>query len=224
MSSRVIVVVAHPDDEILGCGGTIVRHVESGDVVKIIFVADGVTSRENKESIAYRRGCGIEASKIVGACLPKFLDFPDNQLDSIPLLEVVKAIENEINDFSPEVVYTHFSGDLNIDHSIVHRAVMTAVRPLPKSCIKEIYSFEVVSSTGWLPSSSGSQCFDPNLFVDISNTFDKKILALQVYDSEMREFPHSRSYKNVESLAIFRGASVGFKKAEGFQVERMLWS
>ncbi len=151
---KVLVVAAHPDDEILGCGGTMARHVENGDVVQILFVADGVTSR-GQFNIDQHRKVSIQANEEVGAQLPIFLDFPDNQLDSVPLLQIVQSIEPHIDDFSPSVVYTHFAGDLNIDHSIVNRAVMTACRPQPNFSVQEIYAFEVPSSTGWLPSGGG---------------------------------------------------------------------
>ena len=216
-------VAAHPDDEALGCGGTIARHSKIGDLVQVVFVADGVSSRESSSDLQSRRKSGIQASLILGAQHPIFLDFPDNQLDSVPLLEIVRKIEVEIDRFPPNIVYTHFAGDLNIDHCIVNRAVMTACRPHPKSSVQEIYSFEIPSSTGWYPNGGGSGLkFEPNLFVDISNSIEEKMSALEAYDSEMRPFPNCRSYKTVEHLASYRGSWVGMAVAEGFMIERIL--
>lgn len=219
--NRVLVVAAHPDDEILGCGGTIANHVECGDVVQVIFVADGTTARGvDEDKVERHRNTGIKANEFVGAQSPIFFDFPDNRIDSIPLLEIVRNIENEIHKFSPNIVYTHFAGDLNIDHTIVSRAVMTACRPQPNFCVKKILSFEVPSSTGWYP--AGGQNFEPNYFVEISRTLNKKLDALKIYKEEMRPYPHSRSFENVEQLARYRGASVGMVAAEGFMVQRIL--
>ncbi len=154
---NVLVVAAHPDDEILGCGGAMARHVEHGDDVHVLFVADGVSSRGGDFSIDEHRQMSIRANEEVGTHSPRFLDFPDNQLDSVPLLQIVQGIEPHIEDISPRIIYTHFSGDLNIDHSIVNRAVMTACRPQPNFPVQEIYAFEVPSSTGWLPNGGGGE-------------------------------------------------------------------
>ena len=219
--NKVLVIAAHPDDEILGCGGTIANHVECGDVVQVIFVADGITVRRvDKDKIERHRKAGIKASQILGAQFPIFFDFPDNRIDTIPLLDIVQKIESEIHNFSPNIVYTHFAGDLNIDHTIVCRAVMTACRPQPNFCVKEIFSFEIPSSTGWYP--AGGQKFEPNYFVEISQTLNKKLDALKIYEEEMRPYPHSRSFENVEQLARYRGASVGLVAAEGFIAQRIL--
>ena len=222
--SQILVVASHPDDEILGCGGTIARHSAFGDSVQVLFVADGISSRGGEFNLEHHREISEVANRLVGAKSPIFLDFPDNQLDSLPLLEIVRSIEDQIERISPTTVYTHFSGDLNIDHSIVNRAVLTACRPQPNSSVREIYSFEVPSSTGWFPTGGGCHAFEPRLFVDISNTLQDKLAALKVYSEEMRPFPHSRSYENIEHLARYRGASVGLKAAEGFVVERILHS
>ena len=219
--NNVLVVAAHPDDEILGCGGTIAYHSSRGDTVRVLFITDGISSRDEFTGIKRRREACRRACHTVGANIPVFLDFPDNKLDTVPLLEVTKQIEQQIADCPPNIVYTHFAGDLNIDHSIVHRAVITACRPQPGFPVKEIYSFEVPSATGWLPSTAKGQ-FEPNVLVDISNFLEKKLDALREYDDEMRPFPHSRSYENLEHLARYRGATVGLAAAEGFIAERIL--
>ena len=141
---------------------------------------------------------------------------PDNKMDTIPLLEIVRMIEVHIQNMRPDIVYTHHAGDLNIDHRITHQAVMTACRPLPGCSVKTILCFEVPSSTEW------GQGFEPNWFVDIGDTWEKKVLALQEYDSEMRVHPHPRSYDGAWHLASWRGATVGVEKAEAFMVARAI--
>ena len=217
MKNKVLVVAAHPDDEVLGCGATVAKHVQNGDRAKVVFLADGFGSRDddgNRDNSAER------ASKILGCENPIFLNLPDNQLDTIPLLDIVKKIEKVIEGFQPSVIYTHHFGDLNIDHQITHKAVMTACRPQPNFCVKEIYSFETLSATHW-QSPSMKNVFNPNYFVGVSDFMDKKIKALQCYDNEMREAPHARSYESVENLSKFRGSLVGVKNAEAFCVERI---
>ena len=216
--NKILIIVAHPDDEVLGCGATVAKHVQNGDRAKVVFMADGFGSRDddgNRDNSAER------ASKILGCENPIFLNLPDNQLDTIPLLDIVKKIEKVIEDFQPSVIYTHHFGDLNIDHQITHKAVMTACRPQPNFCVKEIYSFEVLSATHWQSPSMGN-AFIPNYFVDVSGFMDNKIKALQCYDGEMRDPPHARSYKSVENLAKFRGSLAGIKFAEAFFLERLV--
>ena len=206
MSETVLVVAAHPDDEALGCGGTIARHTAIGDQVHVLFLADGEAARE-KADISYRRDAANRSADALGISERIFLDWPDNKLDSVPLLDVVQSLEPHISRLNPSIIYTHFSGDLNIDHRITAQAVMTACRPQPGSisALKRILSFEVLSSTEW----STNAPFVPNYWIDISATIENKMSALAPYDSEMREYPHTRSYQNVRQLAGFRGASVG---------------
>ena len=220
---KILVIAAHPDDEALGCGGTMARHVNYGDKVHVVFMSDGVSSRvsakDNEEN--ERRKCANKASEILGAQPPIFLNFPDNRMDEVALLDIVQSLEGVIYKIKPDVVYTHHLGDLNIDHQITHKAVITACRPQPNFCVKEIYSFETLSATHW-QSPSMKNVFNPNYFVDVSDFMDKKIKALQCYDNEMREAPHARSYESVENLSKFRGSLVGVKNAEAFCVERIV--
>jgi N-acetylglucosamine malate deacetylase 1 len=214
--SRVLIIVAHPDDEVLGCGATIAKHINNGDKVQVVFLTDGFSSRDNDSN----RDCSAEkASKVLGCMKPVFLNLPDNQLDTISLLEIVKKVEKSIECFQPNIVYTHHFGDLNIDHQITHRAVITACRPQPNFCVKEIYSFEILSATHW-QSMSMENAFNPNYFIDVNEFMDSKMRALQCYDSEMRDYPHARSYKAVESLAKYRGVLAGLMAAEAFVVLR----
>ena len=221
---HILVVAAHPDDEVLGCGGTIARHIKDGDNVSVVFMADGVTSRDSaivKESVQERNSSAVDACNKLGIKNTYFLGFPDNRMDSIALLDVVKEIEKIITEIVPHTIYTHHYGDLNIDHQVTHQAVMTACRPEPSCCVKEIYTFEVLSSTEWA-SPNIDNAFIPNMFVDITDTLEQKMAALECYHEEMRHFPHSRSIESVEALAKFRGASIGKSAAEAFAVLRVI--
>jgi LmbE family N-acetylglucosaminyl deacetylase len=221
---KVLVIAAHPDDEVLGCGGTIARHINEGDEVSVIFMADGVAARDGslfEKDLHVRYIAASNACKILGVKQTFSLGFPDNRMDTIALLDIVKNVEKVINEIQPRIIYTHHAGDLNIDHQITHQAVMTACRPQPGFCVKEIFNFEVLSSTEW-STPSVNNIFAPSLYVDISSTFDKKNTALECYNEEMRKFPHSRSIEAVEALAKYRGATVGVGLAEAFFVSRML--
>lgn len=218
----VLVVAAHADDEVLGCGGTIARHVQEGDAVHLVLMADGVHSRRgSSESDLARR---IEASKraqsILGVSSSQSLELPDNKMDSVPLLETVQKLEPIIQEIQPSIVYTHHHGDLNIDHRLTHVAVMTACRPVPGSSVREIYGFEVLSSTEWATQQSSP--FLPDCFVDITHHLRTKLNALEVYAEEMRASPHSRSMAHVEVLARHRGYSIGVDAAEAFEVYRII--
>lgn len=222
MHKKILIIAAHPDDEVLGCGGTIAKHLHNGDSINVAFLSDGVKSRNNTNliDVEKRKEDSISAGKILGIIEPPiFLNFPDNRMDSVDLLDLVQEIEHIILSVNPEVIYTHHSDDLNIDHQLTHKAVLTAARPLPDSKIKEIYTFEVQSSTEW---SSGA-AFSPNYFVDISQTLEKKLSAMKKYDSEINNFPHPRSFESINALAKYRGACVGLKAAEAFRVVRLIY-
>jgi LmbE family N-acetylglucosaminyl deacetylase len=215
----ILVVVAHPDDEVLGSGGTLARHAGRGDEVHIAFLTDGVGARsEDRAAAAQRAAASKQAAAHLGAHEPRFLGFPDNRLDAVDLLTVVKAIEAVVADVKPDTVYTHHGGDLNIDHVLCHRAVLTACRPLPGSTVRRIFAMEVASSTEWAPPASAA--FVPTRFVDISGFRAAKRRALEAYSEEMRSFPHARAFESIEALERWRGASVGLTCAEAFMVVR----
>lgn len=218
---RVLIVAAHTDDEALGCGGTIARHVAEGDIVYAVFLADGVSSRldSNHEDHEVRNSAAENAREILGISKNYYLALPDNRLDSLPLIEVVQLLEPIIQNVKPNVIYTHHSGDLNVDHRVAHQAVLTACRPLPGSCVKEIYAFEVLSSTEWADAEVAP--FVPNYFVDVSDYLDIKERSLHAYKKEMRACPHSRNMGHVRALATHRGNSVGVDAAEAFRVVRV---
>jgi len=217
-----LVIAAHADDEALGCAGTIAKHIKNGDQVTIVFMTNGVSARDTCENTDEneRTSSAEKAMKILGISDIRQYSFPDNKMDSLPLLDIVKEIESVLSEVSPAIVYTHFSHDLNIDHRVTHAAVMTACRPQLTSTVKKILSFEVLSSTEW--NSPSQQMFIPHYIVNITEFWDKKLAVLKCYHEEMRDFPHSRSYQCVEALATLRGATNGFEKAEAFFVERIL--
>lgn len=222
--SSVLVVAAHPDDEVLGCGGTIARHISNGDNVTVQFMTNGVSARNdaNCVEVEKRKQSAQTALNILGVHSENifFEDFPDNKMDTVPLIDVAKSIEVLLNKVMPEIVFTHFSDDLNVDHRITHQAVMTACRPQSHSPVKEIYCYEVMSSTEW--NSHSKSKFNPNRYVNITEFWDKKALSLKAYSQEMRDFPHSRSFLALEALGTLRGATVGLCKAEAFQIERVI--
>ncbi|MBO9469655.1 PIG-L family deacetylase [Endozoicomonas sp. G2_2] len=222
MSKTVLVVAAHTDDEALGCGGTLARHVAEGDTVHTIFVADGVSSRPggDDDALDQRQRAARKAQDILGVHYTTYLEMPDNRLDDLPLLEIVQPLEELIFRIAPETIYTHHFGDLNVDHRKVHEAVMTACRPLPARTVKNILTYEVMSSTEWR--SPDQTPFHPNIYVDISNYFEVKKRALEAYELEMRPSPHSRSLNHIFHLAKHRGHCVGIDMAEAFMAVRLI--
>ncbi|HPF47786.1 MAG TPA: PIG-L family deacetylase [Emcibacteraceae bacterium] len=218
---NILVVAAHPDDEALGAAGTLARHAAAGDAVHIAFLADGEGARGDKEGLEKRRKAARAAAKVIGAQNVSFYDFPDNRMDSIALLDVAQCIEEIIDQVNPQIIYTHHGGDLNIDHQITHRAVLTACRPMPGSQVEAVYGFEVLSSTEWA-SPDQDAAFRPSHHVDIASYWEQKKKSLECYADEMRDFPHVRSYKAVEALATIRGAQVGLTMAESFTVIRQI--
>ncbi|MDG4717678.1 MULTISPECIES: PIG-L deacetylase family protein [Thalassospira] len=218
--TRVLVVAAHPDDDILGCGGTIARHCDNGDEVQVVFMTDGVSARGiDRKAVADRWKACENALSVLGVGLYHRLSFPDNEMDSVSLLSIVKKIENIASDVAPDIVYSHFMGDLNIDHMLTARAVFTTFRPQPGSSVRTLLSFEVPSSTGWLKND-----FCPNYYVDISDQIERKVSALLSYNMELRDEPHARSLSAIKNLAKYRGSSVGKKFAEAFMLERnVIW-
>ena len=225
---NVLVVAAHPDDEVLGCGGTIMRHADAGDHVQVLIAAEGATSRQQHrdriqavEHLSLLAKAAQKAGSILGVAGVELLDLPDNRLDSLDLLDLIKQIEERIDRHQPQVVYVHHAGDVNVDHRRLHEAVVTACRPTPGHSVRRLLSFEVASSTEWQPPGS-APAFQPNWFVDISDQWTRKREALVAYASEMRPSPHARSLEALEHLARWRGAQVGVEAAEAFCLLRQL--
>lgn len=222
---KVLSILAHPDDEVLGCGGTIARLSKKGNEMYVLILGEGITSRDNirdkqkrKSEILALRKQAEKANKLLGIKKIFFYDFPDNRFDTIPFLDIVKVIEKIKNQIKPEIIFTHYEKDLNIDHQITYKAVITATRPLEKENVKEIYSFEIPSSTEW----SYPLSFSPNMFYDISETIDVKIKALKEYKSELKKYPYPRSLEGVELTAKNWGMKVGLNYAEAFKIVRIV--
>lgn len=210
-------IVAHPDDETLGCGATIAKHSGAGDPVSVVVLADGVSSRGfSAQLVKERHGMFRRACKILGTEDVWLHQYADNQMDGLTLLHLVKQIEIHINRFRPTVVLTHHNGDLNVDHRKTHDAVRVACRPQPGCSVRRLLFFEVPCSTAW-----GAD-FAPHYSVDVTETLQTKLDALAEYTTELHEFPHPRSLDGVRMLARVRGAAVGVMAAEAFMTGRIL--
>lgn len=218
---RVLVVAAHPDDDVLGCGATIARLAAEGAEVAVQFVADGVTSRADgaPQDVESRQADARAALSELGVSETRFGGLVDNALDTVPMLDIARLVSSSVSELEPDSVLTHALADLNIDHRITADAALVATRPQPGCSVRRLLHFEVLSATGWRP---GSHTFDPRYFVDVSAFVDAKQRALHHYDLEMRPWPHARSYDAVEHLARWRGASVGLPAAEAFEVSRWI--
>jgi LmbE family N-acetylglucosaminyl deacetylase len=226
MNQIVLIIAAHPDDEVLGCGGTIAKLADEGSTIHVAFLSDGVFSRTDdhanqQQKLHTRRAAAQKACDILGVNSVSFGDFPDNRMDTVALLDITKALEELITKHRPEILFTHHAGDINIDHRRTHEAVVTACRPQCAHPVKTLLCFEVPSSTEWqLPGSA--PVFAPNWFMDVSGTLERKLAALDAYAAELRTWPHPRSRQGVEHLARWRGATIGVDAAEAFVLGRQL--
>lgn len=224
---KILILGAHPDDELLGCGGTIARLAREGVDVYIAILGEGLTSRTFPESAGSALGVMDLKSRcrrvaeLLGARDLYLHDFPDNRFDTLPLLQIIKKVEEVIARCQPDEIYTHHGGDLNIDHSILFRATLTATRPVSKCEVKVIYAYEVPSSTDWAFHGIEPE-FRPNCFVDIQSTLDIKIEAMKIYESESRAFPHPRSPEALRAIARNWGRVAGLESAEAFEIIRMV--
>lgn len=225
---NVLIVAAHPDDEILGVGGTAARHAECGDNVYALILGEGQTSRFEKREDAGAELIGRlhantkEAARILGIREVFFENFANNRFDSVDLLELVKAVEQKISALSPAVVYTHHGGDLNVDHTLTYRAVLTATRPMEGQPVRELYAFETVSSTEWNFAYGDAQ-FAPNVFVKLTEEqFEKKLTAMQAYETELCAYPHPRSLEMLRAVAARWGGVAGAHYVEAFEAVRIL--
>ena len=224
---KILVVAAHPDDEILGCGATAARLVQEGCDVYFAILGEGITSRHQERGAADEKQLSLlqehaqEAGRVIGVREVLLHKLPDNRLDAVPLLEVVKLVEDLVARLKPQVVYTHHGGDLNVDHGVIHRAVLTATRPVAGQPVREVYAFEVPSSTEWAFQRL-EPVFRPNVFVDVTHTLEKKITAMSCYRTESRQFPHPRSIEALRAIATRWGSVAGYGAAEAFELVRSL--
>jgi LmbE family N-acetylglucosaminyl deacetylase len=223
--SRVLVIAAHPDDEVLGCGGTIARLAREGHQVYVSILGEGITSRYSERDQAGQskvrrlRDCCREVAQLLGVKDLFMYDLPDNRFDTVPLLDVVKIIEGLVEKTSPHVVYMHHGGDLNVDHSVVYRATLVATRPMPGVPVRAVYAYEVPSSTEW-SFQRLSPVFKPNVYMDIGDTLELKISAMKMYEGEVRPYPHPRSPEVLRTIAHRWGSVVGLEAVEAFESVR----
>lgn len=226
MTKTILVVAAHPDDELLGCGATIARLSASAEV-HIAILGEGITSRTGLSE--EERGRALQtlheqsqaAGKLLGAKSVTVQDLPDNRFDTVPLLDIAQSVERFIDELRPEVIFTHHPGDLNIDHVLTFRAVLTATRPMRGGPVRELHSFEIASSTEWAFQQI-QPAFRPSIFYDVADTIDRKIEAMRIYEGELREFPHPRSAEALRVQARRWGSVTGLEYAEAFEAVRIL--
>jgi LmbE family N-acetylglucosaminyl deacetylase len=225
--SRILVVAAHPDDEVLGCGGTIARLADQGHKIHVLILGEGMTSRSVQRAdadpslVQQLRRTTSDVAALLGARSVSTHDLPDNRFDTVPLLEIIKIVEASVNELAPETVYTHHWSDLNVDHSITCRATLTATRPIRGRPVGAVYSYEVPSSTEWT-FGAAVKPFLPNVFVDVSGYLNVKIGAMRLYVSEMRAYPHPRSEEAMRANARRWGSHVGLEAAEAFELVRSI--
>ena len=226
-SSRLLVIAAHPDDDVLGCGGTMAKAKALNSKIKILYLGEGVSSRfgigneNSKQSLKAReirkKEC-IKSLKVLDIKSYVFEERYCTRFDEYPLLNLVKSIEREINKFKPTIIFTHNPSEVNIDHRLTYQAVEVATRPNSNSPVKEVYSFEIVCSGGW----KFLKQFSPTTYVDITKFFNKKLKSWNKYKNEAKKFPFPRSREGLEVLAKYRGMQSSFKYAEAFKLEREL--
>jgi len=216
---KVLILAAHPDDEVLGCGGTAARLSNEGHEVLPVIVCENASVRYKEEMKEEIERSAIRCAEILGMTKPVFLAMPDQKLDTYPALEMAKIVERVIEEHSPEIVFTHHGGDINKDHQVIFEATMVALRPTPVNKVHSVYTYETISATEWAAPNYHA-VFTPNTFYDISATLNQKIEAFSQYASELKEFPHPRSKKGIEVRAEDWGARVGMPAAEAFQLIR----
>lgn len=216
---KVLVIAPHPDDEIIGVGGTIAKRVKSGDSVYVCIVTKGIPPLFDSKLIEQGRRECKEADKKLGVEETFFLDFPAVMLETVPRYELNSKIVELVKKINPDEVYIPHRGDMQIDHQMVADAAMVAVRPRGEHYPKRIYAYETLSETGWnIPNTVNE--FIPTVYEDITDTFDKKIEAMSVFESQLSPFPAARSIGAIKALAKFRGATVSVKAAEAFSLIR----
>ncbi|WP_418641211.1 PIG-L deacetylase family protein [Sulfurimonas sp. ST-27] len=225
MSKKILIVAAHPDDEVLGCFATVARLIKEGYEAYTLILGEGKTSRDDNRVVENKKDeielLNIEIQKanaIIGIKKVFVEAFPDNRFDSVDLLDIVKVILKVKDEVSPDIIFTHYENDLNIDHQITYRAVITATRPMEDECVREIYSFEILSSTEW----NYPLSFSPDTFWDVSDTLQLKLDAMKEYKSELCDYPHPRSLEGIKLNANYQSMRVGKRYVEAFKSVRVL--
>lgn len=218
---RILILAAHPDDEVLGCGATAAKLVRDGHTVIPVIVCENASVRYESDMQPRIEESAIKSAEILGISNPVFLRMPDQKLDTYPALEMAQVIEKAIKDLAPDMVFTHHGGDINKDHQIIFEATLVASRPTPTNKVRTLLTYETVSSTEWgFPDYHAR--FSANTFYDVTDTLAVKLEAFSQYTSELRNYPHPRSIEALENRAKDWGARVGMKAAEAFQLIRAL--
>lgn len=222
----ILIVAAHPDDEVLGCGGTIrlISDQFNGKIpISALILSEGLTSRGNdekkysKSEIDAVKQDSLAAAKVLGIQNSFYEDLPNNRLDSMDLLDVIKIVEGYIEKLRPTIVFTHHFGDINLAHRITYQAVLTACRPLGDCPVRKLLSFEVPSSTEWaFP--HHENMFSPNVFINIKEVIETKIEAMLMYRSESRDYPHPRSSEAIRAIALRWGSVANMNFTEAFEL------
>jgi LmbE family N-acetylglucosaminyl deacetylase len=222
-NKKILIVAAHPDDEVLGCFGTVARLIKEGYEAYTLILGEGKTSRDEQRIVENKKTEIDElhheiyaANNVIGIKKVFIESFPDNRFDSVDLLDIIKVVSKVKNEVQPDIIFTHYEHDLNIDHQMTYKAVITATRPMQDECVKEIYSFEILSSTEW----NYPLSFSPDTYYDIDRTLDLKIQAMNEYTSELCEYPHPRSLEGIKLNAQYQGMRVGIKYSEVFKKVR----
>jgi LmbE family N-acetylglucosaminyl deacetylase len=216
---NVLVLAPHPDDEVLGCGGTICRHVAAGDSVFVLVATRGIPELYPDEAIEVVRSEARAAHAKLGVTETRFLDFPAPALDTVPRYKLAGAVSDSIRDFSPELIYLPHHGDIHSDHFHLHQAALVAARPLEGSPVKRILAYETLSETEWAPPQMDA-VFYPTVFIDVSEFLQQKLDAMACFKSQVKAPPNARSLRNITALAHYRGATVACDAAEGFMLIR----
>jgi N-acetylglucosamine malate deacetylase 1 len=219
--TRVLVIAAHPDDEVLGMGGTIAVHTSAGDHVRVLVVTDGSSTQYpgDAEIRARKEQEALEAAKELGVEDYVHLDLPDMRLDTLEHIDLNRIVEKHVRDFAPQVVYA-VHPDVNRDHQVLFDSVAVATRPTPGHAVRRLLTYAPTSSTEWTP--AAVNWFRPNWYVDVTGTLERKLAAFAHYETERREYPHPRSERAIRAAAEFHGTSSGFELAEPFVLVRSL--
>lgn len=224
---KILVVAAHPDDEVLGLGGTIAKHAAAGAEIAVLIVTDGSSfqyrkSPELSKIIEAKRQETANCARVLGVKQVFYGNLPDMKLDVTPHTEINQVIENCVQTFAPSIVFTHFSADVNKDHQRVYESTLVACRPTSEQCVKKLFSYSVPSSTEWNAQTSAS-AFLPNWYEDISGEYAEiKYRALSCYQTELREYPHPRSVQYLRIADTAEGNRVGLLSAESFILLRSI--
>lgn len=219
---KILVVAPHPDDEVLGCGGTIIKHVGGGAEVYLCIVTKAYPPEWSEDEIKIRKEEVLRVNEVLGIKKTYFLDLPTVKLDTMPQKVLNDHISRCVREVEPQIVYTSHRGDVNQDHRLVFQATMVAVRPVPGGTVKKVLCYELLSSSEWA-APFVENAFIPNVYVDISEAVETKLKAMSLYKTELKEYPHPRSLEAISALAKVRGSTIGVNAAEAFMLVREMW-